>query len=127
MKFAKHTQGTCEGCLQRLLEGHAEIQRFFHWLKENHSDAHTSWVYRGPDDQEKARSTGASNARFGQSKHNSLPARAIDIFQIDVNGVAIFDRKWCLELNEQAKAAGFRLKWGGEFKSLGDYGHWEIS
>jgi hypothetical protein len=127
VSYAKHEKGdSCQGCLDRLLEGHNEIVEAFHFAKARHPDLHTSWVYRGPEDQEKARSEGASRARFGESPHNKKPSEAMDLFQIDENGHAIFDGIFCAKLNREFIEAGFKLKWGGEFKSLGDYGHWEL-
>lgn len=124
--MSKHNQGdSCQSCLDKLIHGHPGIVEAYHFIKTRHPDVHCSWIYRGPEDQEKARSSGASLAKFGQSKHNLEPAQAMDLFQIDENGIAIFDPKFCSKLNAELKEAGFKLKWGGDFKKIGDYCHWE--
>lgn len=126
MKFPKHEQGhVCEGCLERLKQGHPDIIEAYNFAKSRYHDFHVSWIYRDEENQEKARSVGASKAKFGESKHNLLPAQAMDGFQLDESGIAIFDPIFCTKLNQELKNAGFKLKWGGEFKKLGDYGHWE--
>lgn len=127
MKYPKHVYGdSCPGCDARLLKGHPKIVEVFRFIKSKHLDVHCSWIYRGQEDQERAKSNGASLASFGQSKHNLEPAEAMDIFQQDNNGVGIFDPKFCRQLNEDLKSSGFNLKWGGDFKKIGDYCHWEL-
>lgn len=128
MKYAKHTRGdSCQGCLDRLLEGHNDIVEAYHFAKARHPDFHLSCVHRGKEDQEKAFESGASMAQFGQSKHNLMPAEAMDGFQIDENGSAVFDPKFCRQLNVEFQEAGFKMRWGGNFKKIGDHCHWELA
>lgn len=127
MSFPKHTQGSeCEGCNERLKEGHVLIQSLFHQLKDKHPELHCSWVYRGPEDQELFFRSGASRARFGESKHNLKPSEAVDLFQITQKGTALFDPIYCARLNQEAKTLGFKVRWGGDFKTIGDSGHFEL-
>lgn len=87
---------------------------------------HCSWVYRDKEEQEEAFNSGASRAHFGESKHNLLPAQAVDIFQINEHGSAVFDGVFCAHLNKLANQNSFDLKWGGDFKKIGDSGHFEM-
>lgn len=126
MKFPKHTFGpSCEGCNERLKQAHDDIAEVYYFLKSKYPDIHCSWVYRGKEDQEAAYKAKLSNCHFGKSKHNLLPAEAIDLFQQDENGKGIWDSVFCAKINQELVEAGFKLKWGGHFKRLGDSGHWE--
>lgn len=125
MKFSRHTEGeVCQGCNDRMTQASDLIAEAFYFIKGNHNEVHTSWVHRGKEDQEAAFKSGASRAHFGESKHNSLPAEAMDIFQI-IDGRAIFDGVFCAKINKELVNAGYVLKWGGSFKKLGDSGHFE--
>lgn len=127
-KFPKHTQGTeCEGCNERLKDAHILLQSFFSIIKDKHPSVHISWVYRDEESQKKAVELGASKLPFPKSKHNKLPAEAIDIFQINENGKAVFDPGFCRMIFKESEQLGFKFTWGGSFKSLGDYGHFELS
>lgn len=126
MIHQKHNQDeSCPGCESRIKDACSEIREFFYFVKARYPEVHCSWVYRGEKEQEEAYKSGASKAKFGQSKHNIVPAQAIDIFQIDDTGRAIFNGIFCAKINKEAHDAGFKLKWGGNFKSLGDSGHFE--
>lgn len=128
MKFPKHEQGpSCRGCDERIMQAHDTIAEFFYFVKARDPSAHCSWVHRGKEDQEKAFKERKSMARFGQSKHNLLPAEAIDLFQINEEGRAVFDPIWCAKINKAAIEAGYELRWGGHFKKLGDAGHFETT
>lgn len=126
MKFSKHSQGeSCQGCNDRMTQASDLIAEAFYFIKSNHHDVHCSWVHRGREDQEVAFKSGASRAHFGESKHNLLPAQAMDIFQINEKGAAVFDGVFCAKINKELSANGYVLKWGGNFKRLGDSGHFE--
>lgn len=127
MKYPKHTQGSeCEGCNERLKQAHVLLQSFFYQLKEISEDVHVSHVFRDEADQNAAFESGASKLKWPNSKHNRIPAEAIDIFQIDSKGKAVFDPRFCHEAYKLSLRLGFDFRWGGQFKTLGDYGHFEI-
>jgi len=134
MNHPKHEAGpSCAGCDSRMLQAAEELRKFFYWAKSAHHDLHCSWAYRGEADQNAAKASGASNAKFGESKHNVLPSQAIDLFQI-IDGKPVFDGVFCVRLFKASQLAGFKLRNGGDFKtkrggklvSLGDYGHFEV-
>lgn len=86
---------------------------------------HVACAYRNKEAQNIAFTQGDSKLPWPQSKHNLMPAKALDIFQ-QVEGRAIFDPIFCAKLNAESRLADFPLRWGGEFKSLGDSGHFEL-
>lgn len=124
----KHEQGPiCGGCEEFLKQGHPRIVAFFHMMKERYPTIHTSDVYRNEEKQLEAFKCGASKLIFPKSAHNKLPSRAIDIFQINEHGKGIWDPGFCKQIHVESKAEGFDFIWGGEFKTLGDSGHFELS
>lgn len=128
MNFKSHTDDSvCSGCEDRLRLGHPEIVRFYHYYKELHPDLHCSWVYRDEFMQNEAYESGASKLRFPMSKHNLTPSQAIDLFQINENGKAVFDPALGTNIDKDSKLSGFMMRWGGEFRSLGDYLHFELA
>lgn len=127
MNYPKHTQGQeCEGCNERMKEAHVMLQSFFSQLKDKYNDVHVSCVYRNKEDQDKAFLLGGSKLRYPHSKHNKVPSEAIDIFQINENGKAIFNREFLAMAFDFSKEIGLDLRWGGKFKSLGDFCHYEL-
>lgn len=127
MTFKHHNRDPqCPGCEDRLIQGHPEIVRFFNFFKEKTPDLHCSWVYRDKEMQDEAYASGKSRAHFPNSKHNLEPSQAVDIFQIDEDGKAVFSKEFCESIHNEAIENGFNVRWGGDFKSLGDYGHFEL-
>jgi hypothetical protein len=92
---------------------------------------HVSWAFRDEGSQNEAFKAGASKLQWPKSKHNTTQggnpcSEALDVFQINGVGQAIFDPIFCARLNAASKKLGFDLRWGGEFKTLGDSGHFEL-
>ena len=84
--------------------------------------------HRSKDEQDMAYNNGTSKARFGQSKHNFLPSRAIDIIPYPVNWDSK-DTRWqetALNAMWCAGKLGFEITWGGTFKTLKDLPHYEL-
>lgn len=84
--------------------------------------------FRGEQEQNDAFLRGASKARFGQSKHNTFPSQAIDIVPYPINWDTT-DRRWQeMALNAMwcAGRLNIKIRWGGTFKKLADYPHFEI-
>lgn len=94
--------------------------------------------YRGRQDQEKAFRGGKSKARFGQSKHNSLPSMAIDIapWPIEWQNRDRFHylAGWIMAMAAMESDGSWHLRWGGDWDSdtetsdnrFDDLGHFEI-
>ncbi|MDE7168722.1 MAG: hypothetical protein K2N67_00825 [Mucispirillum sp.] len=83
--------------------------------------------YRGKAEQETAFREGKSKARFGQSKHNSNPAEAVDIvpLPLDWNDIESFEQLGAI-IQKKADELGVKVKWGKYFTNLKDYPHWEL-
>ncbi len=125
--FSKTSQrrlATCDERLQRIFN--TVIQRYDCSVLEGH---------RGKESQEKAFREGKSKARFGQSKHNPFPSRAVDVapYPIDWN-----DREYFCHFAGYVKAVadtmGIRIRWGGDWnmnnrstdESFSDMPHFEL-
>ena len=84
--------------------------------------------YRTEDEQNEAKKSGKSNAKFGESKHNVFPSKAIDICPYPINWDSK-DKRWQeMALNAMwcAGKLGFEITWGGSFKSFFDGPHFEL-
>ena len=133
MKYAKHEKAGdfCQGCKDRLTEGDPLLDEWFWHMKRFYPDMHTSWVWRSKSDQDNFFAAGNSLQRWPDSPHNAMKqgapcARAIDVFQQDSKGRAIFSSQFCFMLNEASKREGFQFFWGGSWRSIHDYNHWQI-
>lgn len=109
--------GTCDPELVRLF---TEIIKEF--------DCTVLCGHRGREDQEKAFEEGRSKARFGQSKHNSSPSKAVDVMPYPINwndseGLADFAGF----VLTKAEDLGIKIRWGGHFKGgFFDGPHYEL-
>ena len=83
--------------------------------------------HRGKAEQEKAFASGASKARFGQSKHNSKPSLAVDVvpLPLDWEDIPAFE-KLGEKIMAKAKELGIKIRWGRDFTNLKDYPHYEL-
>lgn len=126
----KHTNEgeICVSCEDKLKEAHPYLSEWFRTkVKPKHQSAHISWTYRNEVSQNQAFAEGKSKLSYPHSKHNSNPARAIDLFELCSNGMAAWSWKYFKVINDEAKEANMNLVWGGDFKSIGDHDHWELS
>lgn len=107
------------------------MKTWFEQIKEKHEDLHISWSYRDQIDQEKAFNDGASRLHYPASTHNKTDSqnkpcsRALDLFQ-QIDGVFVADPAFFSKLNQENASEGIKLRWGGQFKTLGDSGHFEL-
>lgn len=130
----RHQVGkTCALCDAKLLTAHNDLAKWFRAAKEKWQNIHISWAYRDQAAQERAFAEGASLLHWPNSAHNhrvnDIPTSlALDIFQIDEDGIARFQYQFNKTLwawtNQDYGANSFL--WGGGFKSLGDSGHFEL-
>lgn len=84
-------------------------------------------LFRSKADQEAAYVRGVSKARAGQSAHNY--ACAVDIIH-SAKAWDLTKTEWALIGHigkEVAQGLGIKLTWGGDFKSIYDPAHWEIT
>jgi peptidoglycan L-alanyl-D-glutamate endopeptidase CwlK len=125
-KSSKERLATCDPILIAIMEEAIEVMDFT--ILEG---------MRGREDQEQAFLLGTSKAKYGESKHNSFPSRAVDIapWPIDWDDVEAF-----VLLAGVVTAVAHRLgyldsiRWGGDWDSdrrtederFRDYPHFEI-
>lgn len=117
----------CPLCEQKLSLAHEDLQKWFRDLKSRHSDVHVSWSFRDEASQDQAFREGKTKLRFPASPHNKTPAMALDIFQIDDSGKPKWDPIFNTKVNYESLNLGYQLRWGGTFKSLGDYDHFQLN
>lgn len=89
--------------------------------------------FRSREEQEDACKRGCSKAHYGQSPHNFLPARAVDIipYPVPMKGNCWDDNspEWDIQAElflKIAKEKGIEITWGGTFKKLVDKPHFEL-
>lgn len=110
----------------RLKTCHQDLQDLFNEVIK-HKDCTVIQGHRGRAEQEAAFAEGKSKARFGQSKHNSVPSNAVDVMPYPINwndkeGVRDF-ANFVLGV---AAVMGIKIKWGGHFRSFFDGPHYEL-
>jgi len=112
--------------VDRLNSCNEDIQKVCHEVIK-HYDFTVLCGHRGEEEQNEAFKQGRSNAKWGQSKHNTTPSRAIDIapYPVDWGDKQRFCRLAGL-MQGTAYQLGIKLKWGGDFKSIEDMPHFEI-
>lgn len=127
-----HTDAeACSLCEHKLKEAHPYMADWFRRKKKQHTNLHISWAWRGLDEQERFFQEGRSRCRYPNSPHNKEEngvrcSRALDLFQLDEDGVARFSPKFYFMLNSENEAEGLKIFWGGKFKNFGDAGHYEL-
>ena len=107
---------TCHSDLIKLIEAVAETEK-----------CAVICGHRGKAEQEKAFASGASKARFGQSKHNSKPSLAVDVvpLPLDWEDIPAFE-KLGEKIMAKAEELGINIRWGRDFTNLKDYPHFEL-
>lgn len=84
--------------------------------------------YRTENEQNEAFEKGKSRARFGESKHNIFPSKAIDICPYPINWDSKDTRWQEMALNAMwcAGKLDIEITWGGSFKSIKDLPHIQL-
>lgn len=110
---------TCDKRLQELA---------YMMLDRSDFDLTITCGYRTEDEQNEAYKNGKSRARFGESKHNTFPSKAIDICPYPINWDTKDIRWQEMALNAMwcAGKLGIEIVWGGSFKSIKDLPHFQI-
>lgn len=118
-KTSKDRLATCDKRLQDLANLMLERSEF---------DLTITCGYRTEEEQNEACRKGNSCAKFGQSKHNFFPSRAIDICPYPIKWDSNDPRWMNMALNAMwcAGKLGIEITWGGSFKSITDKPHFEL-
>lgn len=99
MNLHHNDDDPCPMCESKLEGAHVDLVTWFREVKSLWSNCHVSWAFRNEALQNKAYENHASNLKWPMSAHNHMEnnkpcALALDIFQIDEDGVGRFSPKF---------------------------------
>lgn len=131
MSLHHNDEDPCPLCDAKLNSAHPYIADWFRKVKSNWHNCHISWAFRNEEAQNAAFLDKLTMLRWPMSAHNNMDdnkpcSLALDLFQIDEDGVARFSPKFYTMLWNWSQKSGYKLRWGGKFKNLGDAGHFEM-
>lgn len=89
--------------------------------------------FRGQEEQDAAFNKGTSKLKWPRSKHNISPSMAVDVapYPIDWHDELRFRKmgetvKQHWERMPPEERLGYKLSWGGDWKSFKDFPHFEL-
>jgi len=113
---------------ERLATCHPDLRRFVNALVEalpEHEDLTVLCGHRTQAEQDAAVARGASKTPWPRSRHNSLPAQAVDIAPYPIEWDNAERWAWFGSLGKQvAETLGLDIEWGGEWGW--DAPHWQL-
>jgi|DEB0MinimDraft_10_1074344.scaffolds.fasta_scaffold11388_5 peptidoglycan L-alanyl-D-glutamate endopeptidase CwlK len=114
---------------------HVLVALFDQAIETSPADMTVLCGHRGEEEQNAAFNSGASKLQWPKSKHNRSPSLAVDVAPW-VCGAVSWDWPDYYPLADHIKAtwaslppevtAGWRLQWGGDWRSFRDGPHWEL-
>ncbi len=112
---------------ERLALAHPDIQRVMNEAIKDF-DFSVLCSFRCEADQNAACAAGKSHAMWGQSAHNFEPSLAVDCapHPLDWEDITAFTQMAAIILSH-ATALGIKMTWGGSWKTLKDYPHFELT
>lgn len=124
MKVKHENLPHCERCDRFMDDAHPVLRAWLKNVRSEFLEAHVSCSFRNEKDQNDAFARGASKAKWPHSKHNFLPSRAIDLFELTEYGVARFDPMWYAKLWRTCKTDD--LTWAGNWKTFKETAHFQL-
>lgn len=115
----------CPACEEKLEKSHASLVVWFQKKKAKNPKLHISWSHRDKDSQEEAYSEGKTKLHYPNSKHNKLPAEALDLFELNDQGIAIWNPMTFADIASESEKDGDPIMWGGRWKTIGDTDHFQ--
>ena len=111
---------------KRLSECHEDLQKIANELIKE-LDVTILCGHRNKADQDAAVARGNSRLKWPKSKHNKMPALAVDIapYPISWSKIERFD-DMCKRVEKIAKRLGIKIRLGRDFKGLVDWPHIEL-
>jgi len=111
---------------RRLRECRPDLQRLFNEVVR-HIDCTVLCGYRNEEDQTKAFEQGYSKAKWGQSKHNTLPSNAADVipYPVDWDDIERFER-FVAQVKFIAVNMNIEIRCGADFTTIRDFPHYEL-
>lgn len=137
--MAKHENGVtlCDSCEEKLQTAHSYLKSWFRGLRQKFLDVHVCVAFRNKEDQNEAFAEGKSMLKFPFSPHNHMEnnqpcSLALDIFQLDAKGKALFDPIFYAKVNDYNLGNRFLISWGGQFidkkgKPFHDFDHFQYN
>lgn len=120
------SSGFDKASAKNLAEAHSNIQKVMNAARKKIAFQILDGQ-RGKAAQEKAFREGHSHAHFGQSAHNFSPAVAVDVTPLPLNWKDIDSFvKLSHVILATAKELNIELEWGGGWKSIKDYPHYQL-
>lgn len=112
----KHqNNGNCAKCDSIIKDCSDELKAWFKAEQKADPELHACCGRRDKAGQDAELARGTSKAKFGESPHNYLPSRAIDVFfQVDGKALWAFQRYKAL-----AKRKPSNIIWGGDWDNDG--------
>lgn len=100
---------------ERLAQCDEKLQLLFETVLQSY-DCTVLCGHRGEAEQEEAFRTGKSKVHFPNSKHNTLPSKAVDVvpYPIDWNDTKRF-MHFAGFVQGVAASLGVKIRWGGDF------------
>lgn len=132
----KHTNDVidCPSCGEKLKQASTPLAEIFiNVIKPVFKDCHISWSWRDEKTQNEAFAEGKSKLSWPNSKHNNMGpnniplALALDLFRLNSNGMASWEWKYFNEIAQLLLTNAEPIKWGGQWTTLGDADHFELS
>ncbi len=130
MSIAKHSNSVnpCPACEEKLKTAHPDIAKWFRdHVKPRHNDCHIAWSHRDKAAQDKAFLDGKSKLKFPKSPHNSALSTALDLFELDFNGIGRWAFGYFRDIADECAQNGYAITWGGNFNGLADADHFEMA
>lgn len=128
-----HKDGpSCPLCDYKALSAHPYLRDWYQKKKASYPNLHISDAWRDKERQNMLYMEGRSQVKWPNSKHNhvnpsgSPESRALDLFQIDDDGVARFSPVFMAKLADENEKDGLPIRWGGTFRGLKDRVHFEL-
>lgn len=106
---------------------HPDLQRVIARFSHYYPDYILIESERGKAKQEEAHKHGHSNAHFGQSPHNYVPALAADIGPYKYPGVLGDYHNIAIAMFAAARDVNVAIEWGGDWKTLKDWPHFQLA
>lgn len=123
----------CPLCEDKLKTAHPELRDIYKkQIKPNFPDCHVSWAWRNEEDQNRFFAQHRSDCEWPHSPHNKMDdggnpcSLALDLFKMDQNLVASFPTRLYFEISEFLKSNALQVRWGGAFRTISDYDHFEL-
>ena len=118
-KYSKKSRKELNSCDYRLIEIFEEVIKIY--------DCSILQGYRSNEQQQKEFEEGDSQLQAGESTHNTKPSRGVDVapYPIDWGNTDRFAELAGI-VKGIAHMKGYKITWGGDWKSLRDMPHFQV-